>query len=554
MRSFLYLRQSSGQADPDDSLSIETQEEECKKFAALHGHEVIHVFKEANHSGRLYPEGWEQLAAIDAAYQRWAKDTRKSGMRPKLGEMLRRLDEVDLIICYDITRLHRSLRGSYLENLISQTLISHNVKVMTLKEGEIDFTRFTDSLVTSLTSQINSEQLTIMKEKSKTALRRLKDSGEWSSTMMKTFGYKKGRGRHEIEVDEMRAEIVRKLFKDILSGKSYYMIGKEINPVYYEKTGKALVKSEISRIIRNPAYAGYIRNTKGDLVKAIPLEGKEIIDFGTWKRMQDLLAEEADHPKRAQKSWLPLSGRIRCGYCGTPISCHTLRGRAYYRCLSSKQVALGREGSCRNGIVWDGDLFNDMEGGTFLKDAVIGLLPLYFSHELESSTMRIDEENEKLHIEILNLDKRASTLTEMYAEGLMRADDFKSTMKKMKERKSELQQCLDEMKSIKGGYDRFDLLIDLNELNDKERAELTEPLRWTIKRVTIFRDHVLISTPKGDLELPIREKNGKLLPQHLIAVGDKEIEIIYFFDEFNDEIPRNEIACFGEIKVTMQEW
>lgn len=535
MKCFIYCRQSVGADDPDDSMSLETQKAECLRIAKEREIEVLDVFREPDTSGRLYPTGFEKVAEVDIVLQRWCITAKKVGRyRPQLGRLLKRLNEVDYIICYDLTRLHRSLQGSFLENLIIQALTSHNVKVITLKEGEIDFTKFADTLVTTLTSQISSEQLKIQKDKSQAVVKRMKDTGEWNFACAKSFGYRSTGRKREVEIDPFKAEMVKTIYEMFLKGRSYYMISKEINPAYFERCGKTLFKTHMLRILRNPIYCGYSRDSSGALVKAKPMEGKEIISFSTWKKAQEILDEHRAHPKRDYKNWLPISGRVVCRHCGESVFAHTLAGICQYRCMSYSKHGYGRDHSCKCGIIWDAAQVKS--GGEFLKQALLGMTPIFYMDKLKNAENASNDEMQRLEVDLLNLEKRMSTLTGMFMGGLVNEGDYKSASKVASAKRSELRQSIDEMKHRStDDYSKMDLLIDLNELEDKSEEELTEVFKWTFKKVIISRESVEIDTPCGSLELPLkRVGKSNQLPKHCIIGGGENPIVVYYFGEFSE--------------------
>lgn len=540
MKAFIYVRQSVGAAEADESLSLEVQEAECRKFAAANGIEIIDVFREPNKSGRLYPSGYEAIANADITYTRWVLETKKSGQwRSILGDMLRRLDEIQCIICYDITRLHRSLQGSFLENLIIQTLNLHGVKVLTIKEGEIDFKRFTDTLVTTLTSQINSEQLNIQREKSKASTARLKESGEWSGQCFKSFGYRSTGRKREVEIDPMKAEIVKTIYKMFIQGSTYWAISKAVNPDYYKATGKTVWKPHMIRILKNPIYAGYYRNKAGELIKAKPNEGKEIIDFSTWKKAQDILNERKEHPRRAKVNWLPLSGRVFCGYCGDPMRASKCnKDFILYQCISRNKHGMSLKGGCKCGCIFSSE--RELEGGDYLLGAVSGLLPLYFMHKLKQTQGKASTEVQDMEILLHNLKSRQSAVTTTFMDGLLDETAYASALKQISTKIKETTLRIDELKATatENDYTWRRLLIDLNALQDVQANEdIEEAFRWTIEKVTVYRDKIRVKTPAGSIELPKKRiGHANLFPSHQIAVGeDKSVAIIYYYGDFTEE-------------------
>lgn len=535
-KCFILARQSAGANDADESLSITVQVEECKKLAATHNLTVIDIFREPNTSGRLYPAGYESIANADAIYKKWLSDSKKPmSWRMGLGEILKRLDEIEYIVVYDLTRFFRPLNGSLLGNLLMQAIQVKNVKLLSLKEGVVDFNRFQDSLVSTLTSQINSEQLQTMKEKSKKAQKAIKDLGEWDSACFKSFGYKSSGRKREVEIDEFKADMVRKIFQRFLEGWSYYKISREINPPYYERTGKTLFKTHMYRILRNPIYCGYYKNSSGELIKSKPTEGKEIIDFATWKKAQELLDGKVKQKSTAYVNWLPLSGRIFCGNCGESMRGLTAPHKTVqYRCMSYDKHGYGRDHSCRCGMTWTGPAPMTQKGD-YMKDALKGLLPICFMQKLKTAEADSGEELQKIQIEMINVGKKISALTDSFMSGDLPEDVFKDAMKKLSKRKQELQTLSDDVKASASAddYTQSDMLCDLAQLEEKSDEKLNILFKDLFKRITFYKDRLEVSTAYGDVTLPIkRHWRAFELPHHLIAVGeDGKVSVYWFYGD-----------------------
>ena len=220
MSVYAYLRQSSG--SNEQSTSIDQQEENCKKYAEKEGLKLDKVFKDYNTSGRLYWIGAEQLAQIDITYQNWLKETKKVGSwRIGLGNLLDVLNVNDIIIVDDKTRLARSLNGSYLENCLIQILKSKQIKLLSVKEGQINFDDFGQQLVFNLQSSINSNQLETQRKKCKDSLKRLKDDGSHIQAIQTTYGYRSTGKKFEYEINPEQGEVVKFIYKQFLSGSSF---------------------------------------------------------------------------------------------------------------------------------------------------------------------------------------------------------------------------------------------------------------------------------------------------------------------------------------------
>ena len=303
-RCLIYARQSSG--DDEQSESVNLQLARLKALAASRGWEVAGEFTDLDISGKCYPfiNDAVALSRLDGAFQEWAAG-RHDIYRKGLGELLGRLDGIDAILVWDITRLMRPLRGSHLESYIVQSLKRHNVKVIQLDGGEVDFSSFENSLVVTLTSMINDNQLKIMREKQMGAYKAMRDKGMQCSGPA-PVGYRRANGT--MEIDEKGAQIVRDAYALYLAGEGVSRICRRLNEVHRF----TVMPSNMKQLLKRPVYCGLAYNSSGELIKALP--SLPIISEADWKRVQAMMA--TGRRGYVRKRINALSGLMRCGYCG----------------------------------------------------------------------------------------------------------------------------------------------------------------------------------------------------------------------------------------------
>lgn len=504
MKAFILTRQSSSDSnDPEESLSLDVQVKECKALAKSKDIEVIDVFKEPNTSGRLFPQGYEALAAQDIIYMNWCRETRKIGQyRKGLGEILRRLDEVDCIICYDITRFFRPLNGSYLSNLLTQTLQANGVKLLTVREGEIDFSRFTDSLVSSLTSQINSEQLLIQRDKAKSALKKLRDAGEFHSGLSHAFGYRHTGRRFEVVIDEEEAKIVRDIFRLYNNSASMSEITQHIFRTYGEKYSSMCNNVALRRIIKKPVYAGYMFNSEGELIKCKQTEGKEIIDLATWLAAYKKYESRMTRTLRPKKdTWLPLSPYMWCGHCGSKMYIRIGdKGLYFYACM--RHLRIGGE-RCGNAI----DIDKDEVYGVGLHQAIRPILLALAIEKMKNSksTSEIESKISVIDMKLSENAKKEKKFTDMFMSASMSEEVYDNAMKELKQKneslKKERMQLEREKQSDPTTFEWTKLQMKFrgDRLSNAEFETLANEL---IKKIVVFKEFIEVKTTMGDVTIP----------------------------------------------------
>lgn len=331
MNAYIYARQSSG--DGEESDSVEVQIENCMNYAKEHNFTVIKVFKDLDLSGRLYPSGAESFAELDIAFQAWWKDTshrESEKYRFGLGALFAVIQKGDILLVDDYTRLMRPIPASFLESYINQILITRQVVIHTVKTGIVNPAVFQDNLITTIQSQINHQQILIQTKKSKAGQRRVKDSGGLTAGECLMCGYRY-LGRQRFEIVEEEAKAIKMIFLLARQNYSYVRICREINKNF--PLGKrTLLDSNVRRILKRPEYAGYTHNTRGELIKCLPLQGLEIIDLDLFLEVQEVLKHKPNNASKDKSNFYPFTGIIFCGECGSRLFVMTSRKGKYYSC------------------------------------------------------------------------------------------------------------------------------------------------------------------------------------------------------------------------------
>lgn len=556
-KCFIICRQSSGQEDPEDSLSIQVQEDECRKLAGTHGLQVVDSFKEANTSGRLYPSGYEGIASQDLVYSAWCKETKKIGQwREGLGEALRRIGEVQYIVAYDMTRFFRPLNGSFLGSLLTQIIQTNGVKLLTIREGVIDFSRFQDSLVSSLTSQINSEQLRLQTEKSRAAYKRLKDEGAYYAGLMQMHGYRKTGRRLEVEIDPRGAEMVRKVFKLYVDGVPVNTIVKIVNATFKDIFPNPCQRAIIDKMLRTPAYCGYQYNSSGELVKSKQLEGKAIVSMDTWMKAHERVERGKVQELRPKKRWVPMSGFVYCGHCGAKMKIYSRGkdGNSYFFCFSHTRQN-GRK-PCPNRLF----LSLERKEGIGLIEAI---KPLLIAEAIRIMKLSKDDEKTKEEVSRLELalaeqKRKMKKLTDMWMSGTMDEAVYESAMKELKQKSVETERAKTKAEmSLSRDTSMFDWVkLDMKFRGDYlSKGEYEQLMMGMLKKIVIYKDFVDVKTTFGDISLP-RHKIGRYntIWNKYLELNDMKAKLFFYHGRWSRKgIQYRKTAQLGELEIYMQE-
>lgn len=556
MKCFILTRQSSGQADPDDSFSIEVQEEECKKLALSKEIDVIDVFREANTSGRLYPKGYESIASQDFIYKRWCEEVKKVGLfREELGEMLKRLDEVDYIVCYDITRLFRPLNGSFLSNVISQTLIEHKIKLITIKEGIVDFNKFQDSLISSLTSQINSEQLAIQREKCIAALKKLKNDGAYHPGLSRMLGFMATGRKHEVVQNDREAKMVKDIYKHFNNGMTISKVTQYVNNQYADVFPRLSARQVIRKILLSPIYAGYMYDSEGQLVKAKQVDGKEIVTLDEWMKAKRKLDSRKMTASRQKKHWLPLSAFIYCGQCGYKMISHGGAGgrNQFYTC--QRHLKDGKN-ACKNNIT----VSNDIKEGVGMIELIKPLLLAEAMKQMKMSKEdgKLKEKLSILSISIEEAKRKMKKLTEMWMSSLMTEEIYENAMKEIKVKTAEAEKEKIKIEALlsrdTSQFEWVKLMMKFkgDGLTHGEYEMLANAM---LKKILVYRDFIEVKTTFGEVSLPRQHVGRYRLGCNYIIQMNKGKAAVYFYNGSAKAYPASfwndakKIGVLGELDI-----
>ena len=252
-KAIIYARQSSGK--DDYSESVERQKENCIALAKKENLEVIGIFSDLNTSGKTYPEGAENIASLDNAFNAWFdQQTGSKKFRNGLGKALTMLAQADYLIVDESTRLYRPVTGSYLENYINNLLIANNVKIMQCKGGSIDYTQFDQKVIQSLKNQLYDEQIAKGKIKSMQQLKARRDNGFFANGGGKAFGTSYDRNNGNITIQDEYVPVIQFVFNSIANYMPTMQVLKALNANYSSLVAKCFYQSHIYNIASNPVY------------------------------------------------------------------------------------------------------------------------------------------------------------------------------------------------------------------------------------------------------------------------------------------------------------
>lgn len=304
--TIIYCRTSS--EGGDEKISVDLQEENCRKLAMKLGLEVKDVIKERNFSGSL----WADVPA------RKNDEGAKDKIRPGFTKAVKMLEsgKVDSIMVNDTTRLGRPATNAFLgwQFDFLQRHFVYSCEV----GGRVNYTDFSTYLTEVMKSIINRNQINRQAASSKEAKAKMKASGGLINAP--PYGFRTT-GRQKVEIVPQEAEAIRLIYSLwIDKGYGQLRICNELSKAGYKpKRGTSWHSKCVYDILHNPAYCGKYYDPQG-LLHDSPIYKEPIISFEDWGKIRGSEREiKAMGQSRKQYKQRWLQGTLYCGTCGNPL-------------------------------------------------------------------------------------------------------------------------------------------------------------------------------------------------------------------------------------------
>lgn len=243
-RVAIYIRVST-EDQAKEGFSLDAQKERLVAYCEAQGWEITGIYCDDGHSGR---------------------NTR----RPAYQRMMQEKDKWDMILVLKMDRIHRNSKNFM---IMMETLEKWGKKFASMQES-FDTSnavgRFVVDIIQRI-AQLESEQIG---ERTYMGMLQKAESGKGLLGFYPPFGYKFVNGQLTVVDDE--AGIVLDIFQSYLRGEKMREIAWRLNKyeIATRRGGRWTVWS-ISRILRNPVYAGFLkwdgRLMKGSHIPIVPV-------------------------------------------------------------------------------------------------------------------------------------------------------------------------------------------------------------------------------------------------------------------------------------------
>lgn len=325
--AFISARYSTDNQNPD---SIEVQVSKCREWCHQNGIPVLGIYADEATSG---------MKETRAQYEAMMKQLR--------------LGFADTVVIYDQSRMFRKMTAWF---AFRDELAAMGVSVISVTQPIVgkdlrDPTNFLAEGSMALFNQIWALQ---SRQKTMEKLRYMARNGQHTGGKP-ALGYVIKDGR--LEICEEEAAVVRRIFREYASGKSYREIINGLNADGIKtKRGNAFGSNSLHDMLHNEKYIGVLvyggapyredgtRNTHGGTAEtAIRIEDAlpAIIDRETFEAVQKRMAlnkrQQGGRPPKHRE--YPLRGKVFCGECKSAMTISTSQQKYdYYRCTGKKRL------------------------------------------------------------------------------------------------------------------------------------------------------------------------------------------------------------------------
>ena len=298
----IYARYSS---DNQSEQSIEGQLRVCNEYAKSHDILILNTYIDRAMTGTNdnRPD-----------FQRMMKDSCKR--------------EWDYVLVYKIDRFSRN---KYETAMHKKTLKDNGVRLLSAMEYIPDSPEaiILESMLEGYAEYYSAE----LSQKVRRGMNETRRKGNFTGGFI-IYGYKVV--DHKVVIDEDKADVVRFIYEKYANGMYVKDIIKALTEKGIFNNGKPFARNTVYNILKNEKYAGIYRHNDEIFDNIYPaIVGEDIYSKVRAK------TDTNKYGTRSVEVVYMLRNKIKCGYCGSPISaeCGTAKNgekKRYYKCLGRK--------------------------------------------------------------------------------------------------------------------------------------------------------------------------------------------------------------------------
>ena len=556
-KAVIYARQSF--TKEESSASIQQQIENCRQWCEKNSIEIVAVFSDENTSSELYDDSIEghAYAATDAAWLKWDKEQRTKGRKKykkHLAAAFELLPNVDFFVTNERTRLYRNPSPlAKLDLYILSKLKENNVALVEVESNKIDYIdNDIDIAVHRLLATYEMKKLSERRSQSMNVIRAKKERG---ITFSNAFGTLWDAKNKVLSFDNEKAEVIKYVFDSVIENKTYAEILHTLNTKYIHlATGKCFYESSIYNIIKNISYCGMRKNAEGNVIKCINVK-TPVVSYLQYKKANEIVKDKKLKSGRqkynikgnAKRHFLPLSGYLKCGHCGSKLVMVNDKGIVYF----CKKTILLHDKNCSSSRIRLQSLSSESDLLLTLQ-ALFAIRVFHYEYEKKNYT---SSSKDDFIVERDNLRTKMQSVLEQFVKLNLNEDIFKKQIEEYNERLKELNEKILEAEALENSKEDKEFQV-LREKLDK--IEFTEELldhdsfctllRETVKEIVVYSDKMkIVLFDDVSFELPriLKKYKSKDVPLSSVKrylVKNKIFNVVNFYQDSIDSKEYNTLV------------
>jgi hypothetical protein len=256
------------------------------------------------------------------------------------------------------------------------------------------------------------------------------------------LGYTNNHRTRDIDIDPMKAPLVRKGFELYATGKyTLKQIARALKDIGLRSyKGNVLSVSCVQRLLQNSFYYGLFE-FKGETYQGTH---ESIISKKLFDKCQEVMKSRGHIKTRRAEKTFPFRGLFACGECGCAITAELQKGHNYYRCTKKKNP-------CSQKYVREEMLTEQVK--SFLQKVSLS------SQDTENVLRELDKDEQKaksnnhttlqnLKSEIADIGTKLDKLLSAYLDEIVSAEEYAAQKEKLLAQKVE---CNEEINEIENG-------------------------------------------------------------------------------------------------------
>ena len=424
-----------------------------------------------------------------------------------------------------VYKLDRFSRNKYETAKYKKILKDNGIKLISAMENIPDTPEgiILESLLEGMAEYYSAE----LSQKVKRGMNETRLKGNFTGGNL-IYGYKVE--NHKILINEEQAKVVRFIYEQYALGVYVKDIIKDLTDKHILNHGKPFARNTIYNILKNEKYSGVYRFNNQTFENMYP----QIVSTEIYEKVRQK-TNQNKYGKRSVEVVYLLRNKLKCGYCGEPISaeCGTTsqgKKRRYYKCLGKKRHTT----NCNKQTVRK----------EILEDLVVKILIEQLNSpktldKIVNNILKVQESEDSGNTLLTSLNKEKCE-TQKILDNIMKAVEQGVVNNTTNKRMTELEKKLEDIERqiiVEKSKTNFKLTKEdiLNYFNDALKLEPQLLINYLVDQIILYDDKMQIyfNSPSistnNTTKIPFKTKTYKL--PHIIQ-NKPQPEMIDILVEF----------------------